>query len=135
MWRRLLDAHPNALWYTHLGWLLHVLCRLRESAEACQAAIALDPEFGTAYNNLGAVYLSQGKAEAAEACFLSALDKRHWEEYTLGQPWVNLATLRARQGRKSEAVWYLHRALQREPTDCGSVGLMAEVMSMPPVRP
>ena len=124
VWRRLVTAHPNALWYTHLGWLLHVLCRLRESAEACEAAIALDPEFGTAYNNLGAVYMSRGDVERAEGYFLQALDKQHWEDDTLGQPWVNLATIRARQGRKSEAVWCLHKALQRAPLDeCAATDL------------
>jgi tetratricopeptide (TPR) repeat protein len=59
MYRASLAAYPTAEAHTFLGWSLSFLKRYDEAIEECAKAIALDPDFGNPYNDIG-VYLMEG---------------------------------------------------------------------------
>jgi tetratricopeptide (TPR) repeat protein len=104
---------PTAEAYTFLGWVYSHLKLYDAAIEACHAAIALDPEFGNPYNDIGA-YLIELE-QIAEAI-----------------PWLEKATIAPRYearvyafhnlGRAHELLgdWYravecYRRALQQDP--------------------
>src|SRR5512132_3857188 len=58
-------AWPTAEAHPFLGWTYSYLDRLDEAIEECRRAIALDPEFGNPYNDIGSYLMKQGKLEEA----------------------------------------------------------------------
>ena len=62
-------------------------------------ALAIKPDFGNAWSNLGVAYASQGKLEAAMEPFTQACV--HQPE--VKNNWINLARLHMAQGNKGAA--------------------------------
>ncbi len=82
-----------------------------DAAEAYQKALEIDPDFADALCNLGSVYFSQRRREAARSCFERAigLDPEHPEAH------LNLATLLEEDGHNPAALRHYRAALAASP--------------------
>src|SRR6186713_3023021 len=60
-----LDIFPTAEAHTFLGWAYSFLGDLDKAIEECKNAIAIDPEYGNPYNDIGAYLIQQGKYDEA----------------------------------------------------------------------
>jgi len=65
LYKRSLEAQPTAEAHTFLGWAYSFTGNLEEAMAECQRAIAIDPDFGNPYNDIGAYLIQQGKLDEA----------------------------------------------------------------------
>lgn len=116
-------AHPTAEAHTFLGWTYSYLDRFDEAIEECRRAIALDPDFGNPYNDIGSYLMKQGKMEEAIVWLEKAKQAPRYEPRHY--PYLNLARLYASQGRFEEArrefsqAQFLHHELFEKPGSAG----------------
>ena len=101
LYRRSLQEHPTAEAHTFLGWTYSFMGRLDDAIRQCHAAIAVDPEFGNPYNDIGSYLMKQGKLDEAidwleKAKKAPRYEPRHY-------PYLNLARLYLAMGRFEEA--------------------------------
>lgn len=90
IYRRALEIHPTARIHNYLAWSLSELDRYEEAAQHSRAAIALDPTYPNAYNDLGAYLVEQGRADEAEPWLRKATKMEgycctHFAYYQLGR--------------------------------------------------
>ncbi len=103
IYKRSITLFPTAEAHTFLGWAYSFQNQYEDAIEECEAAIALDPEFGNPYNDIGSYLIALEQPERAipwlERATRAARDApRHF-------PWANL-------GRAHEALGEAHRALE-----------------------
>src|SRR5262249_46349416 len=60
-----LELHPTAEGHTFLGWAYHFQGRIQDAIGECKRAIALDPDFGNPYNDIGAYLIELGNVDEA----------------------------------------------------------------------
>lgn len=116
-------AWPTAEAHTFLGWTYSYLDRLDEAIEECRRAIALDPDFGNPYNDIGSYLMKQGKLEEAIVWLEKAKQAPRYEPRHY--PYLNLARLYATLGRFEDArrefsqARFLHEELFEKPSSAG----------------
>ena len=76
-YKKSIEVLPTAEAHTFLGWTYSFMGRYEDAITECHRAIAIDPDFGNPYNDIGAYLIEQG-----------ALDE--------AIPWLEKATLAAR---------------------------------------
>ncbi|MGH9869975.1 MAG: tetratricopeptide repeat protein [Candidatus Polarisedimenticolia bacterium] len=108
LYKRSIAVYPTAEAHTFLGWAYSYLDRLDEAIDECRHAIALDPDFGNPYNDIGSYLMKQGKLDDAVAWLEKAKQASRYEPRHY--PYLNLARLYAAQGRFEEAQRELHQA-------------------------
>ena len=108
-----LDVLPTAEAHTFLGWTYSFMDRLDDAIEECKKAIAIDPEFGNPWNDIGAYLIQQGDPEAAIPYLERALVAQRYETYHFAH--VNLGRAHLLLGRFGEAGQAFKRALEVEP--------------------
>jgi len=64
-YKRSLEIESSAEGHTFLGWAYSFMGRLDEAIDECRRAIAIDPEFGNPYNDIGAYLLQSGAVDEA----------------------------------------------------------------------
>ena len=89
-YRYSIALYPTAKAHTFLGWALSVMGRYEEAIDECHYAIALDPDFGTPYHDVGSYLIELG----------------HWEQ---AQLWLELALNAPRNERRHHAHYHLGR--------------------------
>jgi Tfp pilus assembly protein PilF len=120
LYRQSLDVCPTAEAHTFLGWAYSYIDRLDDAIEECHRAIALDPDFGNPYNDIGSYLMKQGKMEEAIGWLEKAKAAPRYEPRHF--PYLNLARLYAAQGRFEDAhrefsqAQFLHEELFEKPT-------------------
>jgi tetratricopeptide (TPR) repeat protein len=62
---RSIEARPTAEGHTYLGWSLSHLERMTEAIAECKKAIAIDPDFGNPYNDIGSYLVRLGRSDEA----------------------------------------------------------------------
>lgn len=110
---RLLVAPKDAseAWFARAAELDQDPARWDEAVEAYARAVAIDPSYGAAWNNLGLLQHRLSRHEAAAECYHAALRS----DATCFQAAYNLGSLHEDLGELSQAVsWYL-RALELNP--------------------
>jgi tetratricopeptide (TPR) repeat protein len=117
-YQRSLTVRPTAEAHTFLGWAMSFQGRLAEAIEECHRAIAVDPEFGNPYNDIGVYLMQQDKLDEAipwleRAKAASRYEPRHF-------PYMNLGRVYAKQGKWSEAFRELEAAVRVAPRDAGA---------------
>jgi len=114
LYQRSLEAHPTAEAHTFLGWTYSFMGRLDEAIAQCHRAIAVDPEFGNPYNDIGSYLMKQGKLEEAIGWLEKAKSAPRYEPRHY--PYLNLARLYLAMGRFEDAGREYSQAqfLQRE---------------------
>jgi Tfp pilus assembly protein PilF len=111
--RASIEAYPTAEGHTFLGWSLSHLGRLDEAIAQCQAAIALDPDFGNPYNDIGVYLMKLGRPDEAIAWLEKAIAAKRYCCYHY--PHTNLGFVLLGKGRLAEARRHFERALEIEP--------------------
>ena len=79
LYRRSIQAFPTAEAHTFLGWTYSFQGALDDAIAECKKAIAVDPEFGNPYNDIGAYLLQLGKVDEAIPWLESATHARRYE--------------------------------------------------------
>lgn len=113
LYRRSIAIHATAEAHTFLGWALSYLGRHEDAIAECKVAIALDPDFGNPYNDIGAYLIELGRPEDAvpwleRATRAPRYEPRHY-------PYFNLARVYVRQHKIREAIRELQAAVGLEP--------------------
>lgn len=93
LYKRSLQLHPTAEAYTFLGWTYHFQGKVDEAIAECRKAIQVDPEFGTAYNDIGSYLIERGQYDEALPWLERALQSRrydsfHYPHYNLGRAYI-----------------------------------------------
>ena len=93
LYRLSLEAHPTAEAHTFLGWTYSFQGRLMDAIEECKKAIALDPEFGNPYNDIGAYFIEMGRYDEAipwleQATLATRYEAPHFPRFNLGRAYV-----------------------------------------------
>src|SRR5262245_19759922 len=65
LYKRSIALHPTAEAHTFLGWTYSFQGALDDAIEECKKAIAVDPEFGNPYNDIGAYLIEMGRLDEA----------------------------------------------------------------------
>ncbi len=107
------QLHPTAEAHTFLGWTYGFLQRYENAIEECRHAIAIDPEFGNPYNDIGLYLMRMGKLDDAVPWLERALTATHYE--SRHYPHLNLGRIALAKGDLLTAAREFGRALEVEP--------------------
>jgi tetratricopeptide (TPR) repeat protein len=93
LYRMSLATHPTAEAHTFLGWTYSFQGRLDDAIEQCKKAIAVDPDFGNPYNDIGAYFLQKGRPDEAipwleKATVAARYEAPHFPRFNLGRAYV-----------------------------------------------
>ena len=124
-YRESLANRPTAEAHTFLGWAFSFLERLDEAIAECKKAIAIDPEFGNPYNDIGSYLLKQGKLDDAIPWLERAIKAKRYEPRHY--PHCNLGRIYWAKGLLNRAITELERALELEPTSRVAQGALAAI--------
>ncbi len=108
LYRESLALYPTAEAHTFLGWAYSFQGRLEQAIAECRAAIAVDPEFGNPYNDIGVYLMEQGDLDGAipwleKAKRAPRYEPRHY-------PYQNLARVYRLKGMMLKAIAELEQA-------------------------
>ena len=78
-YKKSLEIQPTAEAYTFLGWTYSFMGNLQGAIEECHKAIAVDPDFGNPYNDIGAYFLQLDKADDAIPWLKKATKAKRYE--------------------------------------------------------
>jgi tetratricopeptide (TPR) repeat protein len=97
LYTRSIEIYPTAEAHTYRGWAMSYQGRLDEAIEECHKAIAIDPDFGNPYNDIGAYLIQQGDDYGAIPWLERAIKAKRYECYFY--PWHNLGRIYEKQRR------------------------------------
>jgi len=113
LYRSSLEVCPTAEAHTFLGWTYHFQGKVHDAIEECKRAIAVDPDFGNPYNDIGSYLIQLGRYDEAiswleRATKAPRYEPRHFAYFNLGRAFMaKREFLRARG--------YFREALNIEP--------------------
>ncbi len=113
LYRRSIESYPTAEAYTFLGWTYSFQGKLDAAIAECKEAIAVDPDFGNPYNDIGSYLIKLGRLDEAVPWLEAAIkapryEPRHYPHCNLGQVyWA--------KGMLAKALEEFERALEIEP--------------------
>jgi len=91
LYQRSIEHYPTAEAYTFLGWTCSALGQYDNAIENCLKAVRLDPEFGNAYNDIGAYLIELGRHTEATPWLVKAIQARRYECRQF--PWFHLGSI------------------------------------------
>ena len=103
LYQQSIELHPTAEAHTFLGWTYHFQGRIEEAIAECKRAIAVDPDFGNPYNDIGAYLIDLKRLDEAipwleQAMVAKRYEPRHFPYYNLGRVYLYKGLLnRARE--------------------------------------
>ncbi|HKV46568.1 MAG TPA: tetratricopeptide repeat protein [Candidatus Acidoferrales bacterium] len=85
-----LEIHPTAEAHTYLGWTYHDQGNAEAAIDECKRAIAIDPDFGNPYNDIGAYLIALGRYDEAIPWLERAVTApryvpRHYPHFNMGR--------------------------------------------------
>jgi Flp pilus assembly protein TadD len=110
------NPKDSQAWY-YLGRTKYNENRFEEAVAAFKKSLELDPDNIKAEDNLGLSYAGLGRTEDASGAYKKAID---WQANSLDRkpgPFLNLGSLLVDQNKASEALPYLHKAVEISPAD------------------
>lgn len=113
LYRQSIHSHPTAEAHTFLGWTYSFQQRYEEAIAECERAIAVDPEFGNPYNDIGAYLITLGRFDEAIPWLERATRARRYEAHHY--PHFNLGRVYLYKGMLKKAVEEFEQALAIEP--------------------
>lgn len=127
LYRASLEVHPTAEAHTFLGWAYSLQARLDEAIAECRKAIALDPDYGNPYNDIGVYLMQRGELAEAIAWLERAKHARRYEPRQF--PYINLARIYVRRGEWQRALRELEAALRLAPEEPGARRFLHEILA------
>lgn len=125
LFRESIAVHPTAEGHTFLGWSLSRLGRIEEALSECKKAIALDPDYGNPYNDIGVYLIDLGRAAEAIPWLEKAIRSKRYCCYQF--PHFNLGRVLLMQGDIGAAWRSFERSLEHDP-DYGPARLGLEYL-------
>jgi len=113
LYRRSLAAYPTPEAHTCLGSVYSEQGRFDDAILECESAIAIDPEFGTPYNDIGSYLIEKGRYDEALPYLQKALKVRRYEHPH--HTHFNMARVFAQRGMMLKAAEEFREALKIEP--------------------
>lgn len=113
LYRRSIATFPTAEAHTYLGWAYAITDRHDEAIAECEKAIALDPDFGNPYNDIGAYLIEQDRPEEAIPWLEQAIVAARYP--TPQFAYVNLGRAYEQMGQPYRALAAYDRALAIAP--------------------
>jgi tetratricopeptide (TPR) repeat protein len=117
-----IEIYPTAEAYTFRGWAFRFLGRIDDAIAECHKAIAVDPEFGNPYNDIGSYLMSKGELDEAGEWFEKAKAATRYEPRHY--PYMNLGRLYAAKGMVLRAIEELEGALALEPGEASCIEMI-----------
>ena len=111
--RESIEILPTAEGHTFLGWSLSMLGHIEEALAECKKAIALDPDYGNPYNDIGVYLMELGRPDEAVPWFEKAISAKRYCCYQFAH--FNLGHVRLKQGNYHAAKRSFEEALQHDP--------------------
>jgi Tfp pilus assembly protein PilF len=113
LYQQSLRTKETAEGHTFLGWAYASLGRLDDAIGECKCAIAIDPEYGNPYNDIGSYMIEKGAFDDAQpylekALKLSRCDSPHAAHFNLGRVFVQ-------RGMLLKAAEEFRSSLRRDP--------------------
>lgn len=113
LYQESIQLHPTAEAHTFLGWTYSFLSRYEQAIDECKHAIAIDPDFGNPYNDIGSYLTQLGKLDEAIPWLERALTAQRYEPRHF--PHVNLGRVYWAKGDLLQAAREFGKALAIEP--------------------
>jgi Tfp pilus assembly protein PilF len=113
LYKESIGVRPTAEAHTFLGWTYSFQGSYDKAIEECKKAIALDPDFGNPYNDIGAYLLELGKLDEAIPWLEQATCAGRYEAYHY--PHCNLGRVFMAKGMLRKATEEFEKALAIEP--------------------
>lgn len=113
LFERSIAERPTAEGHTFLGWSLSHLGRIEEAIVECKKAIAIDPDFGNPYNDIGVYLVALDRSDEAIPWLKKAIQAKRYCCYQF--PHFNLGRILLQKGEVAEAKRLFERALQYDP--------------------
>lgn len=110
------DNKNKDAWY-YLGRAYYTRSQLNEARNAFLKVLDLDPHDAKAENNLGLIFETEGNVTSAIEAYRKAIAMQQQTSQVNEQSYVNLGNLLAEQGRDSEAVGPLEKAVALAPNN------------------
>ena len=111
--RESIEVLPTAEGHTFLGWSLSMLGHTEEAIAECEKAIALDPDYGNPYNDIGVYLIELGRPDEAIPWFEKAMSAERYCCYQF--PHFNLGRVQAMQGDFVAARHSFEQSLRHDP--------------------
>ncbi len=108
-----IDIHPTAEGHTYLGWSMSMLGQFDAAIAECKKAIALDPDYGNPYNDIGVYLIDLGRPQEAIPWLEKAAESTRYCCYQF--PHFNMGRVFLDQGRLVDAKQAFERALAIDP--------------------
>ena len=125
LYQESLAIYPTAEAHTFLGWTYSFQGRIDEAIAECHKAIAVDPEYGNPYNDIGVYLMQRGEPEAAIPWLERAKQAPRYEPRQF--PYINLGRIYLQQGRWMAALKEFEGAVRAAPKDPEARKLLHEL--------
>jgi tetratricopeptide (TPR) repeat protein len=125
LYQESLAMHPTAEAHTFLGWAYSAQDRIDEAIAECRKAIALDPDFGNPYNDIGVYLMRQGDLDGAIRWLKRAKHARRYEPRHF--PYINLGRIYVQRRQWVEALREFEEAVRLAPRDATARTLLHEM--------
>ncbi|TLY45387.1 MAG: tetratricopeptide repeat protein [Nitrospirae bacterium] len=107
------ELYPTAEAYTFRGWTHSFMGMLDEAIEDCHRAIAVDPDFGNPYNDIGAYLIEKGQLDDAIEWLEKATRAKRYESPAF--PHLNLGRVYEKKREWDKALECYQQALRINP--------------------
>ena len=127
-YKRSIEFKPTAQAHTFLGWIYSLKGRYEEAIQQCKSAIALNPDYGNPYNDIGAYLLQMNRYDESIPWFEKALNAPDYENYSY--PYLNLGRVYEFKGDCDKALKLFKKAIEQdtayEPAQIAYQSLLAK---------
>src|SRR5262249_42338563 len=113
LYKKSIEAYPTAEAHTFLGWTYSFMDMADEAIAECHRAIAVDPDFGNPYNDIGAYLIENGDYLDARLWLERALTAPRYECYFY--PHFNLGRIYQATGEPLRALREYKAAIELNP--------------------
>lgn len=128
LYTKSIEVMPTAEAYTFRGWAFSNMGRIDDALAECHKAIAIDPEFGNPYNDIGAYLMAKGELDEAIQWLEKAKRAPRYEPRHF--PFVNLGRVYEAKGMVLKAIEEFEGALRFQPDNLACRQKLAELRAM-----
>ena len=118
LYKRSIASWPTAEAHTFLGWVYSMQRRWDAAIDECHLAIAVDPDFGNPYNDIGAYLIELGRMDEAISWLERAKHAVRYEPRHF--PHQNLSRIHTARHDIVVAARELRRVVEIEPRHTGA---------------